>query len=185
MLVKVCETVKDFDLKNTQARRCEVKKNWIKGLDRTAILIAIPIAIFCGIYKSNAHTNSKTLWVFQPERVSWEYMLAPSIQKANIERIRTLGFEDRELVNYFNLVNDYRVPQLEIGLRKGFRLHDLQVIKPCLTERFIIGALWGIGAAIISVLGVAVTTRGIPRTIRWLKNGFSTGETTINKKKRS
>ncbi len=42
-----------------------MKKNWIKGLDRIAVVIAIPIAIFFGIYESaHEYTINNQIVVF-------------------------------------------------------------------------------------------------------------------------
>lgn len=41
-----------------------MKKNWIKGLDRIAILLAIPIATIGGYYSSNVITKSQSVWVY-------------------------------------------------------------------------------------------------------------------------
>src|SRR5580692_7132811 len=103
-----------------------MKKNWIKGLDRTAVVVAIPLAILFGIYKSHAHNSNNTLWVFQPERLTVDYMMEPAISNLKLERARNWGYSDRELVELFNNINDWRVPQLEIGLKNGFHLRDLK-----------------------------------------------------------
>jgi hypothetical protein len=154
-----------------------MKKNWIKGLDRVAVLLAIPCAILFGIYKSHSYENNNTLWLFYPDRITEGYMMKPAVNNLPLENARNWwGYSDRELVEFINFKNQSRVPQIENGLKKGFHLRDLKSVSPSKTELFVVGLLWAIGAAIIFVLMVGITTRGVPRTFLWLKNGFLTEE---------
>lgn len=168
-----------------------MKRNWVKGLDRTAILIAIPIAIVCGIYKSKEYTDNNRLWSFRPERITWNYMMTPNVQDYPLEVVRNyFDLSDREIIEWlnikiemFNIKNNTHFPRLDEGFNKGFHLRKLKVISPSLLESSIIGLLWAIGAGIISVLAVSVSTRGFPRTFHWLRSGFAVEESVRNKKK--
>jgi hypothetical protein len=160
-----------------------MKKNWVKGLDRIAIIIAMPIAIGFGIYQSSKYNKNNRLWAFQPERLTGNYMLEPAVHDFKLESARSWGYSDREIIDGFNSLNDSRAPRIEQGLKKGFHLRDLKIISPSKAELFIVGLLWAMGAGIISVLAVSVSTRGIPRTFRWLQNGFASEEAIRNKRK--
>lgn len=149
-----------------------MKTNWIKGLDRIAVVIAIPIALFFGFYKASEYKNKKQLFAFQPELLTLNYMMDPAVYDFSLKKVRNWGLTDRQVMDYCNDYNDSRAPQIEQGIKKGFNLKDLKIASPCKMELFLVGLLWTLGVAIISVFAVAVTTRGIPKTIRWLNEGF-------------
>ncbi len=121
-----------------------MKRNWVKGLDRTAILIAIPIAIVCGIYKSKEYTDNNRLWSFRPERITWNYMMTPNVQDYPLEVVRNyFDLSDREIIEWlnikiemFNIKNNTHFPRLDEGFNKGFHLRKLKVISPSLLESF-------------------------------------------------
>lgn len=160
-----------------------MKKNWIKGLDRIGVVIAIPIAIFFGIYMSNEFTANNTLFSSRPQIAALNYMMSPNVQDAQLGLLRSWGYSDSEIVEYVNNVNKLRAPELAEGLKKGFRLNDLKIISPGIPTRIIVGLLWAVGTGIITVLAISVSTRGFPRTFRWLKSGFATEEPIKNKRK--
>jgi hypothetical protein len=162
-----------------------MKKNWIKGLDRVAVLIAIPIAIFFGIYMSDKFTNNNCLFSSRPQIAALHYTMSPNVQDDSPERLnlwRSWGGSDSGLLEYLKGLNKSRAPELAEGLNKGIRLVDLKVISPGIPTRIIVGLLWAIGAGIISVLAVSASTRGFPKTFRWLRSGFAVEEPK-NKKK--
>ena len=41
-----------------------MKKNWIKGLDRIAILLAIPIAVFGFLFTEKKYSEKKSVPIF-------------------------------------------------------------------------------------------------------------------------
>jgi hypothetical protein len=110
--------------------------------------------------------------------------MTPDVQDYPLAVARNyFGLSDIEIIEMinlkiemFNIRHNSHVPRLDEGFNKGFRLRSLKIISPGILERSIVGLLWAIGAGIISVLAVSVSTRGVPRTFRWLRNGFTEEE---------
>jgi hypothetical protein len=161
-----------------------MKKNWIKGLDRVAVVIAVPIAIFFGIYMSNKFNADNTLFSCRPQIAMLHYTMSPKVEDVPQYVLHELYWEqsDTQIIQGLDQLNKSRAPEIAKGLKKGFRLVDLKVISPGILTRIIVGFLWAMGAGIISVLAVSASTRGFPKTFRWLQSGFAE-EGPKNKKK--
>jgi hypothetical protein len=156
-----------------------MKKNWIKGLDRVALVIAVPIAIFFGIYMSGKFTNDNRLFSSCPQIAMLHYTMTSNVQDYSPVRLniwRSCGYSDCEILEYLKDINKTHAPELAEGLNKGIRLVDLKVISPGTPARILVGILWAITAGITSVLAVSGSTRGFPKTFRWLQSGFAVEE---------
>lgn len=161
-----------------------MKKNWIKGLDRVAVVIAVPIAIFFGIYMSNKFNVNNTLFSCRSQIATLHYTMSPKVEDVSQHALYELywGCSDSQIVQYLNQLNKSRAPELAEALKKGFRLVDLKIISPGIPTRLLVGLLWAIGAGIISVLAVSVSIRGFPKTFRWVQSGFAAEQPLKNKR---
>lgn len=177
------------------------KKNWIRGLDRIALLTAIPAAIFGTYYCSKDYTESKAVSVYLTNDEEEQLDL---IYKTKLQPTISDYVEARQIFDYPNsngivangeeelqqqaLKHPFGKQVLDRAFYQGgdpkgtlvengrFGLSygpadELSLIPPK-SERYAIGALGAIVFSMTLILGVGLSTRIISRVIQWLKDGF-------------
>ena len=176
------------------------KRNWIKGLDRIAILLAIPIALFGFSYGVNKYSKQKSIDVYYTEkdklRAEKRYELLSEEEKEGkmIPRFQFIGGDDgivangKEELERLTVISDMLKFAIERAVKQGGDLNDTLISKKtfwkmncdddelCLIprkfKRYAVGGGGALGFALITILSVGVTTRCVPRTVRWIKKGF-------------
>ncbi len=156
------------------------KVNWIKGLDRIAILLVIPIAILGFFYFSNQYAKIKAKNVYLLEE---DYLRAKEFKLYNAQTnvydkeldeltkqsialhicakeriIKNGGDLKGELVNA-NLKQIGYVPTIE---------EQIIYLIPRKSKRYSVGILGSLVFSLIAALSIGLTTR----SIRWIKKGF-------------
>ena len=142
-----------------------MKKSWIKGLDRIAILLAIPIAIygFCLSY--------------------FTYLEKQNI-RLKIEESLNEGYTEEEIYKFLKTTKKYREkvfaaegqatsPKLIIDLLIKADSQEQERL-PKKLFGYAVGACGAIKFALLTILSIGVTTRGVPRVVRWVREGVKT-----------
>lgn len=79
-----------------------MKTNWKKGIDRIAILIALPMAFFGGAYSSKYYAESKAVWVYltadEEAQLQQAYNALPESEKkmfSSLHKKMWVGFSQK------------------------------------------------------------------------------------------
>ncbi|NGX48089.1 MAG: hypothetical protein K1000chlam3_01478 [Chlamydiae bacterium] len=179
-----------------------MKMNWIKGLDRVAILLAIPIAIFGWKYSSKKYAESKAVSVYTTYE---EDLKIKQLEKEDAENaefpifgtIVLLGWPDKKGVfaeghkGLAQHIEEYPMSKgpLQRAIEKGgdpsgtlvenkrFGLKNLlddeMSLLPRPSKRYLSGAIGSLIFISLLFLGVSISTRVIPRIIIWVIAGFN------------
>jgi hypothetical protein len=185
------------------------KKNWMRGFDRIAILLALPIAIFGSYYISKAVAESQGVLVYLTSKeesacikASREFINAMEkefiIDTTEMANFLIFGFHDHKIIadgknGLAALCKDNSIANraLNRAFAEGGDLcgslvvnqnrwlknmpKDAIVLIPRKSKRYMFGILGGVGIALSFVLGAGLAIRGVPKIIRWVKHGFSSG----------
>lgn len=134
------------------------KRNWIKGLDRIAILMAIPIAILGFSYSFNAYSNKHSF-------------------KSKIQASLDAGYSKYEIYDYLKKTDKFTKDICY--LEKEKHLSPDKVLDTLSKDKysqkivfFLVGIAEGSSFGLITILSIGFTTRIIPKILTWIKKGF-------------
>jgi len=177
------------------------KRNWVKGVDRIAILLAFPIFAFYGYYSSLQFAESQGRIVFLPPPIKgdiFDYIGIFGVPDNNgviadgkneLQQLQESNPEAQLALNeVFENGGDLcgtLISRKKFGLKSSEFFDDMYYLIPKKSERYKIGILKGIGAATSFVVGIGILNRGIPKIIHWVKNGFLNTNLQSCKRKKS
>lgn len=174
-----------------------MKKNWVKGLDRIAILLAIPITIWGAHYSSKKYAEAKGVGVYITAEDEEELKTTNIFLSLVDSEYRVFGFakekgiiaNGKKELEQKKLESPMAKKSLDRAISQGadpcgtliqpqrFGLSEeccpkLIYLLPRTSKRYCAGMLGGFGFAIATILGIGLSTRVIPRTFRWVREGF-------------
>jgi len=175
------------------------KKNWIRGFDRIAILLAIPIAVLGFLYSSKKYSEKKAMNVYYIEEDAQKeekfYKAFPEEKKKDTFLIGSRYIDGPKGIladgkNELKRSSD-QCMQLKFALeraakaggdpngtlvnKKTFGIGNKEYglcLMPRKSKRYAVGACGAIGFAFLTILSIGLSTRGIPRIVKWIKEGF-------------
>ncbi len=157
------------------------KRNWVKGFDRIAILLAIPIAIFGFSFTVKKYSEKKAVRVFAAQhhfdRLFDIIELTESLGLSESNKIIAHG---RKAL--MKISEDLNIKfRLGKAYAKGGDPHgslvidsdDFIILIPRRSKRYAAGVGGALGFALITILSIALPVRIISKTIKWIGKGFN------------
>ncbi len=178
-----------------------MKKNWVKGLDRIAILLAVPVFLIGAFYSSKKFSERKGVVVYSCENdLEKARAIFDALPKGNKDfyllifpvdgpkRNGVLANGAEELTQRRNesmlmdialsrAIEDGGDPKGTLVNKKTFGVDvgadhvDLCLI-PNQWKRWAVGIVGGIGFSIATLFGIGLSTRYLPRLFHWVREGF-------------
>ncbi len=179
------------------------KISWVKGFDRIAILVCIPIAIFGAYYCSKKYSESKAVWVYLTKEEQKEF---ESTYKKENPRANSLDlffskheiFDAPELNGIIaegknNLKKQSEKSEIaSLILNRAFENKNADpegglvnysfgletpgtgwLLVPSKTKRYFAGFLGAIAFPIAIFFSIRFSFRTLPRIFKWIRTGFN------------
>lgn len=181
-----------------------MKINWIKGLDRVAVLLVIPIALAGWMYSSKKYSECKAVEVYTTyeEDLKMKQIAKEDAEIASEEfpifgELLLLGWPNKNGVfaegrlGLAQHIEEFPMSKgpIERAIERGadpagtlvenkrFGLKSLESdemsLLPRPSKRYLAGAIGSLISASLLFFAVSVSTRIIPRIIRWVVDGFN------------
>lgn len=173
------------------------KRNWVRGFDRVAIVLAIPMAIFGTYYCPKKYAESKAVLVVLSNNEEIElgiyhkkkdplYFLDPGLFGDSdkygviVEGINNLSQAGLDSAAHYALDRAIEnggdpdgslVEWGKFGLKYGY-FNDCVCLIPSKFKRYLVGAAGAISFFTVTILGIGLLTRLVPRFCCWLRDGF-------------
>ncbi len=177
-----------------------MKRNWIRGFDRIAILLAFPMAIYGTLYVSKKFAESKGEWVYLTSEEEKVFKDCASSRGGDIFKqfgeIIVFGWKSNGVVadgkkELEEFVKQHPITEkaLQRAIESGadcngtlvnnkvfglsYWFEDQTTLLPRTSKRYAAGMVGAITFAFATFACVGLLTRFTPKLTRWLREGFS------------